>query len=163
MNAAARDVANTHWVLFALDAGRYALPLDSVERIVRAAAVTSLPLAPPTVLGALDVEGRILPVFDLRERFGLPRRPISPADQFILVRGPRRRVVLAVDAALGVNERGADLVQSAALAPGLAHVHGIFADADGLVLIHDLEQLLSADEEAALDAAMHAEEGRRAR
>src|SRR4051812_8789368 len=117
MNAAVREVATTHWVLFALDTGRYALPLDSVERIVRAAAVTNLPLAPAAILGALDVEGRILPVFDLRERFGLPRRAVSPTDQFILVRGPHRRLVLAVDTALGVSERGTDPVDSGTLAP----------------------------------------------
>jgi chemotaxis signal transduction protein len=52
VNAAAREVATTQRVLFALAAGRHASPF-----------------APPAVLGALDLEGHILPVFDLRERF----------------------------------------------------------------------------------------------
>ena len=54
MNAAAQEIEPcTQWVLFALDAGRYALPLASVERIVRAAEYTPLPLAPAAVLGAV--------------------------------------------------------------------------------------------------------------
>jgi purine-binding chemotaxis protein CheW len=163
MSAALRDVAATQWVLFALDAGRYALPLASVGRIVRAAAVTCLPLAPPAVLGVLDVEGRILPVFDLRERFRLPRRPVGPSDEFIIAHTARRNVVLVVDAALGVIEHPAEPVAAATLAPDLSHLQGIIPHPDGLVLIQDLERLLSSEEEHALDGALRAEEVRRAR
>ena len=56
MNVAARaSEAVTRWVLFSLDAGRYALPLDSVERVIHAAEVTPLPLAPDEVAPALRV------------------------------------------------------------------------------------------------------------
>jgi purine-binding chemotaxis protein CheW len=162
MNATARELeAGTQWVLFALDSGRYALPLHSVERIVRAAQHTPLPLAPPAVLGALDVAGRILPVFNLRNRFSLPERAVTPADQFIIARTRRRPVVLAVDAALGVMEEPS--VDRATLAPGLAQVRGVISLPDGLVLIQDLERFLSDDESVTLDSALAAEEVRRAR
>jgi purine-binding chemotaxis protein CheW len=49
------------WVAFSVDTRRFALPLDAVERVVRAAEYTPLPLAPDVVLGALDVAGEILP------------------------------------------------------------------------------------------------------
>src|SRR3954466_16169122 len=164
MNAAARDVAApTHWVLFALDAGRYALPLAAVERIVRAAEVTPMPLAPPVVLGALDIGGRILPVFDLRQRFGLARRPVGLNDEFVVARTVRRPVVLAVDSALGVVEYDTAPMAASALGPDLAHLQGIISHPDGLVLIRDLERLLSPAESEALDSALHAEETRRAR
>lgn len=162
MNAAARELdAGASWVLFALDSGRYALPLHSVERIVPAAEHTPLPLAPAAVLGALDVAGRILPVFNLRNRFSLPERAVLPSDQFVIARTRRRSVVLAVDAALGVMTEPA--IDSATLAPGLTHVRGVLALPDGLVLIQDLERFLSPDESGALDAALAVEEARRAR
>jgi purine-binding chemotaxis protein CheW len=163
MNAAAREVAApTHWVLFALAAGRYALPLASVERIVRAAEVTPLPLAPPVVLGVLDVGGRILPVFDLRQRFRLPRRPIGLNDEFVIARTASREVVLAVDGALGVVEYAAPPIAATALSPELGHLRGIISHPDGLVLIQDLEHLLSPAEADALDGALRAEDARRA-
>ena len=62
------------WVTFAIDARRFALPLESVLRVVRAAEITPLPLAPEGVAGALDVGGRIVPVFDLRRRLQMERR-----------------------------------------------------------------------------------------
>jgi purine-binding chemotaxis protein CheW len=145
-----------HWVVFSLDAGRYALPLDSVERIVRAVHVTSLPNAPAIVLGAIDVAGRVLPVFNVRQRFGLPERDIDLADQFLIARTIARTVVLVVDAVSGVFEYpAAAVVAAASLTRGLAHIRGVMPIADDLVLIHDLEAFLSADESEALDAVMN--------
>ena len=166
MNAAARAPETaTRWVLFSLDAGRYALPLESVDRIVHAAEITALPLAPDVVLGALDIAGEILPVYDLRCRFQLPRRPVRITDQFIVARTASRRVVLAVDAALGVHDDAS--APYLATEPRDASIRGVVALSDGLVLIADLERFLSPDETQALDAALdsirHREATRRAR
>ena len=57
---------SVQFVVFRLDKQRYALSLAAVERVVRAAEVTLLPNAPPIVLGAIDVGGRVLPVFNVR-------------------------------------------------------------------------------------------------
>ncbi|HTU67349.1 MAG TPA: chemotaxis protein CheW [Steroidobacteraceae bacterium] len=163
MNAAELGRDHARWVLFALDAGRFALPLAAVERVVRAAEVTPLPKAPDVVLGALDVAGDILPVFSVRRRLALADRGIRPADQFVIARTGRRRVVLAVDTALGLADDPGTPVPGAALAPGLAHIRGIMSGPDGLVLIHDLERFLSDEEARELDAALRDARHRRGR
>jgi purine-binding chemotaxis protein CheW len=143
------------WVVFSLDAGRYALPLAAVERIVRAVEITRLPTAPPIVLGAIDVQGRVLAVLNLRRRFGLPERDIDPADQFLIARSVNRTVVLVVDAAQGVLQSTAsDTISAATLAKGLEHIQGVIRLPDGLVLIHELDLFLSAAESRALDEAL---------
>jgi len=143
------------WVVFSLDAGRYALPLAAVERIVRAVEVTPLPTAPPIVLGAIDVQGRVLPVLNLRRRFGLRERAIEPADQFLIARTMNRTVVLVVDAAQGVLQSTAsDTISAATLTTGLEHIQGVIRLPDGLVLIHELDLFLSATESRALDEAL---------
>jgi purine-binding chemotaxis protein CheW len=143
------------WVVFGLNGSRYALPLTVVDRIVRAAQVTPLPLAPPVVLGALDVGGNVLPVFNVRRRLCLPERDISPDDQFLIARSAQRTVVLAIDSAHGVLEIPANsTVDARALALNLRHIGGVIPLEDGLVLIHDLEEFLSLDEARALDEAM---------
>ena len=144
-----------HWLVFSLEGRRYALPLSAVDRVVRAVEITPLPLAPAIVLGAIDVAGEVLPVFDLRQRFALQTRPIGPSDQFLIARTPRRSVVLAVDAAEDVIRRPlASTIDVASIAPSLPHIRGVLTLDDGLVLIYDLGQLLSPDEERALDQAM---------
>lgn len=146
---------SVQWVVFSLDAGRYALPLHCVERIVRAVQITSLPQAPSVVLGAIDVAGRVLPVFNVRQRFRLPERDIDPADQFLIARTTERTVVLAIDAVSGVFERpAAAVVAAGSLAPGLVHIRGVISIEGDLVLIHDLEAFLSTDETLALDAVL---------
>jgi purine-binding chemotaxis protein CheW len=145
-------------VVFRLDEQRYALSLAAVERIVRAAEVTLLPNAPPIVLGALDVEGRVLPVLNIRRRFGLREREVSPADQFLIARTAPRTVVLVVDEAQGVIERSqAEIIGSAQIVPGLGQFQGVVRLDDGLVLIHDVEKFLSLDEARALDEAINQE------
>ena len=143
------------WVVFWLDKGRYALPLAAVDRIVRAVHVTPMPRAPGIVLGAIDVQGRVLPVFNLRRRFGLAERAIDPADHFLIAHTARRTVVLVIDAAQGVFEHAATAATPAAnIAPDLGHIRGVIQLEDGLVLIHDLEHFLSPDEARDLDEAM---------
>lgn len=142
-------------VVFRLDEQRYALPLAAVERIVRAVEVTPLPSAPLIVLGVIDMGGRVLPVLDVRRRFGLPGRAIGIADQFLIARTAHRTVALAVDEAQGLIERGrAEIVGPAQIVPGLEQVQGVVKLDDGLVVIHDLEKFLSLDEARALDEAM---------
>lgn len=146
------------WVVFSLDNGRYALPLSATVRIVRAAEITPLPAAPPNVLGALNVAGEVLPVFNMRRRFGLPERPLAPADHLLIARTEDRTVMLTIDSALGVIEHpDAAVVEAERITSDLAHIRGVLPLEDGLVLIHDLGQFLSPDEILQLDDALHAE------
>lgn len=145
-------------VVFRLDDRRFALPLASVEHVVRAVDVTPLPSAPSIVLGAINVAGRVLPVLNLRRRFALPDRALLPEDSFLLARTAHRPVVLPIDEAEGVVQRPSDdIVESSRITPGLEHFPGVVTFDDGLVLIHDLERFLSLDESRALDDAIGGE------
>jgi purine-binding chemotaxis protein CheW len=92
------------WVVFLLDGQKYALEISEVERIIRSVEVKPLPQSPPHVMGIINMQGRILPVIDLRMRFGRPSREIHLEDHFIVAHTPTQTVVLPVDAALGSLE-----------------------------------------------------------
>ena len=142
-------------VVFELDGLRYALYLDAVDKIVRAAEVTPLPHAPDIVLGILNYHGQVLPVFNIRKRFGLPEREVNPSDHFIIARTSSRNVVLVVDASCGVmNIRKRQAVEAAKVLPGIKYVDGFVKLEDGMVFIHDLEHFLSPSEEEALQSAI---------
>jgi purine-binding chemotaxis protein CheW len=148
-------------VTFALDEQRFALPLDSVLRVVRAVEITPLPLAPEAVRGAIDVGGRILPVFDLRRRLQLAPRALRLSDQFLIAQTTRRTLALVVDAVPGLLDASPS-DESDSLPPRMRHLRGVLSLPDGLVLIHDLEAFLSPEEETALDSALSTLEGQRA-
>jgi len=142
-------------LLFTLEGQRYALRSADVGELVRAARLTPLPRAPDVVEGLLNLRGELLPVLDLRRRFRLPPRPLSPADHFIVARAGARQVVLRVDRAEGLLalEPGA-LDTSPRELPGVGYVAGALKLPDGLVLVHDLATFLSEAESLALDAAL---------
>jgi purine-binding chemotaxis protein CheW len=140
-----------------LDDMRLGIALDSVERVVRSAWVERLPAAPRPVAGVVDISGRVLPVIDLRHCFARAGRGIEPSDCFVLAHTGRRNVVLHLDAVENLVEYQADaVVEAASIVPGLAHVAGVLKLADGLVVIEDLGQLLSLDDESLLEEALDA-------
>jgi purine-binding chemotaxis protein CheW len=149
-----KEAAN-QYVVFLLDGQRYALLLPIVLHIVRAVEITRLPEAPAIVLGAINVGGEILPVFNLRRRFLLPEREVGPNDQFLIASIGQRRVALVIDEAQGVIERERiEIITSDAVVPGLEHISGMVKLDDGLVLIHDLKVFLSPDEARSLEKSM---------
>ena len=141
--------------VFTLGDQRYALPLSAVERVVRVVEVTPLPQAPDIVLGVVNVQGRVVPVVNLRRRFRLPERAIALTDQLVIAHTTRRPVALVVDAVTGVLEySGREAVGARDIVPGMEYVEGVVKLEDGLVLIHDLDRFLSLDEVTALDRAI---------
>jgi len=145
------------YVIFTLDDQRYALPLLDVERIVPAVYVTPLPKAPAIVVGIITVQGRVMPVVNLRRRFRLPERPIEPDDQFIIAQTRQRTVALSVDLVSGViSIPRQETIHHSEILPNLEYVAGVVKHEDGLLLIHDLETCLSLVEERELDFALQA-------
>ena len=142
-------------VVFRLEGQRYALQLSQVERVVSMVAVSPLPHTPAVVVGVINYRGSVVPVLDLRPRFGFPRREFGLTDHLLLGRTSRRLLALPVDEVLGVNEVPVeDAIAPSTLLPGAGYVTGIVALPDGLLFIHDLEALLSVDEERRLTEAM---------
>jgi len=146
-------------LVFKLDEQQYALRLEAVERVVRAAAVTPLPKAPAIVLGILDLQGKIVPAINVRKRFRQPEREIRPADHFIIARTRSLTVALVVDETHGVVEdQEIDRIATDNILAGMEYVAGITRTRDGLVLIHDLETFLSRGEERVLLEALEQEQ-----
>jgi purine-binding chemotaxis protein CheW len=150
-----QDLSHDFMVVFALDEPRYALLLSAVEKVVRAVEITPLPKAPEIVVGVINAQGRILPVLDIRKRFRLPAREMKPDDRFIIARTSRRQVALVVDSVVGVHKLAErEMVSAKEALPFAQYLKGVAKVENNLVLIHDLDQFLSLDEERVLDTAL---------
>ena len=142
-------------VIFTLDEQQYALRLSSVERVISAAEVTPLPKAPDIVLGIINLQGRVIPVMNIRKRFRLPEREMELSDQLIIATTSRRTVALVVDAVDSVIElSNQEMIPPEEILPDTEYVEGIIKLEDGLVLIHNLDKFLSLEEDKELDAAL---------
>lgn len=144
---------------FRLDFHRYALRIGDVVEIVRAAAITRLPEAPAIVEGLIDLRGHLVPVLDLRARFGLPSRALDPTEHFIIARAGERTVAIRADEAKDVTRvNRADIDSLARAVPHGRHVAGVVKTDQGLVFIHDLAGFLTQAEAEHLDAILDRQE-----
>jgi purine-binding chemotaxis protein CheW len=138
-------------VVFVLDGQRYALPLPAVERVVRAVEVTVLPEAPPIVIGVINIQGRVVPVVDLRKRFHLPERAVDPEDHFIVARSSTGVVALPVDEAEGlVRDLGGERVAAAEIVPELNYVDQVFLMGPDMVFVLAIDTVLTDEEDLVL-------------
>ena len=142
-------------IVFTLDDQRYALPLQAADRVVRMVAITPLPNAPDIILGLVDVQGRVIPVINLRRRLGLAERELALTDQLVVAHTARRPVALIADTVQDVIACSAQsLIAAEQIVPGVEYVEGVLKLEDGLILIPNLDRFLSLEEENALDYAL---------
>jgi purine-binding chemotaxis protein CheW len=140
-----------------LSESRFAFRAADVREIVRAVAIAPLPAAGAVVEGAINVRGRVIPVLDLRARFGLPAVPLAVGQHLVIVMTATRDVAFRVDEADDlIDVADADIATPDGLTPTARHVADVAALPDGAVVIADLGTFLTRWESEALDAALAA-------
>jgi len=103
----------------------YAIGIGQVREIVNPLPVTPLPHTPPEVSGVADHRGDVVPVLDLRVRFGLPPTSPTRSTKWILVDAGVRMVGLVVDAVSEVFGTGADEIRPTPPVGGGRDLRGI--------------------------------------
>jgi purine-binding chemotaxis protein CheW len=142
-------------VTFLIDEQRCALHLSCVDRIAPMVEITSLPKAPAIVMGIINVQGQIIPVINIRRKFSYPKKQIQLSDILIIARTRKRKIALVADSVSGVMESAEeDFVTAENILPKLQYIKGVITINDGLVVIHDLDQFLSLEEETTMDSAL---------
>lgn len=142
-------------LVFELAGVRYALELPSVREVVHAVLISPLPEAPVVIEGIIDVRGEVVPVYDLRVRFGLPARALDPGERLVVAWTGSRRVAFRCERTEWVEGVSPSLVDSPnVLGSAGRHIAGVVHLPDGLVMIQNLDEFLDAAETVALDAAL---------
>jgi len=142
-------------VEFTLDELNYAIHLNSVVRVIHAVEIRFLPEAPEIISGIINVHGRIIPVINIRKRFGLEAKEINPDNRIIIADTGKRQIALLADTVTGMRYLSPGQVAIARKTlPFAEHLSGVAKVDEGLILIYDLEKFLSLDEEEILKQAL---------
>lgn len=147
-----------HYIIFLIGGKRMALPLNKVARIARAVTVTPLPDAPELVIGVINMQGDVIPVVDIRERFNIPVTPLILEDHFIIGRTNSRLIAILVNEVLDIvdlNEK--DISNQKDILPGISNIEGVIKLKENVVLIQDLDKLLSLDDFEHIDQSLETE------
>ena len=86
-------------VLFTVAGAEYALPAADVLHLESFATATKVPGSPTHVVGIVQVRGRVVPVIDLRRRFGLDPHQVTGNSRVVVVQAQGRIIALLADSA----------------------------------------------------------------
>lgn len=107
-----RDEATLEIVEFQLATERYGVETSFVQEVYPLRELTSLPGAPPFVLGIINLRGVILSVIDLKRFFELPTGGLTALNKVIVLASPTMQFGLLADAILGVRTIPVSSLQS---------------------------------------------------
>jgi purine-binding chemotaxis protein CheW len=141
-------------VVFQLGAEFYGVEIARVHEIIRLQTVTRVPRAPVFVEGVINLRGKVIPVVDLRRRFGLPLADHTRASRIVVVELGDQVVGVVVD---GVSEvlrvNGATVEPPSPVVAGIdsEYIHGIAKLDERLVILLDLDRVLAQTDRRALE------------
>jgi purine-binding chemotaxis protein CheW len=161
--SAGADNDGDQLLTFILAEEEYGVDILRVQEIKGWDAVTPIPNTPDHILGVINLRGMIVPIIDLRLRFGLERVPYGPTTVVIMLKvenGERSRTMgIVVDGVSDVYN-----IQEQAMKPppdfgnviSVDFVRGLATVGENMVIVLDIDQLLNSGEMAVVDSASNA-------
>jgi purine-binding chemotaxis protein CheW len=144
----------TQFISFAIGDDQYGVDIMAVREIKGWSEITHLPKQPEYVRGVLNLRGAIVPIIDLRCRFGQGRTEATPLHIVIIVQIAARQVGLLADRVLDIVTFESANVQQVPQIANSARTNflsGLVTIESGMIALIDLPNLLSTanDDKAA--------------
>lgn len=146
------DIRNKY-LIFCIEKEYYAIPITKVQEVIRFVPITPLHEVSSFLKGVINLRGRIIPVVDMRLKFGLPEKEYSDRTVFIIVEilGTKDvySVGLAVDSVQDVIEIDAEKIEKT---PEVGfkfkskYLYGIVQVGENMVMILNLDGILTTEE-----------------
>jgi purine-binding chemotaxis protein CheW len=137
-------------IVFSLVHEQYGVEVDKVQSIERMLPLTRVPKTPAFVKGVVNLRGVVVPVIDLRGRFGLPEIEYTDDSRLIFVKVKDLEVGMIVDSANDVIDVDADKIEEPPEVVGgirAKYLRGVAKKDDGsLLVLLNLEEVLNKSE-----------------
>ncbi|MGB9813171.1 MAG: chemotaxis protein CheW [Thermovenabulum sp.] len=133
------------YVIFRLGDEEYGINILQVKTIEKVLPITRIPRAPYYVKGVINLRGEIIPVIDLKKKFNLPERELTPDARIIIVSVSDVTIGMIVDSATEVIQLPQEAVEPAnSVNVGINSdfIEGVGKLEDRLLIILNLEKLL---------------------
>lgn len=134
-----------HVIGFRIGEESYGIPISVVREIVRVPNITAVPNSPETILGVINLRGKIVPVMDLRKRFGLGELRADKKSRILVVDMESRLFGLLVNSASEVLKIPASEVEPPAgmFSDGESgYVTGVGKLKNRLIILLDIAKLI---------------------
>ncbi len=146
-------MAELQMVVFGVANERYGVDIREVQSIERLMPITRVPQTLDFIKGVVNLRGVVTPVIDLRDRFGLPHPERLEDERMIVVDVDGVQVGMLVDLVLDVQSVDDSQIDAPpAMIGGVEarYLKGVYHDQTGLLILLNLEKVLSDAEERQL-------------
>jgi purine-binding chemotaxis protein CheW len=142
-------------VSFKLGSEEYGVDIAQVQEINRMVAITHVPRAPQFMEGVINLRGQLIPIIDLRARFGMPRAEHTKNTRIVVTEIGAKRVGMVVDSVSEVLRLETQHIEDAPeMITGVdtEYIRGVGKIEDRLIILLDLARIISGAEKRELDA-----------
>ena len=155
-NAPGPVAAPNEYLTFRLGTEEYGIDILKVQEIRGYDAVTRIANSPPFIKGVINLRGTIVPIFDLRIKFGLGEPDYDQFTVVVIIKVGRRVVGIVVDSVCDVISLACERIRpapefSASLDTG--HIVGLGTLEDRMLILIDIEKLVTSPQMALVDEA----------
>ncbi|WP_039035659.1 chemotaxis protein CheW [Shewanella sp. ECSMB14102] len=151
--SASKDDAVLQWVTFRLDNETYGINVMQVQEVLRYTEIAPVPGAPYYVLGIINLRGNVVTVIDTRSRFGLPSSEVDDSTRIVIIEAEKQVIGILVDSVAEVvylRRSEIDNAPNVGTEESAKFIQGVSNRGDELLILVDLDKLLSDDEWAEL-------------
>ena len=162
MTLAARDTKELRQEIqlacFRVGAELYALDIMKIKEIIRPQKLTAIPKAPSFIEGVINLRGAVIPVADMRKRFDQPISQETRKNRIVICSLVGKIIGLLVDEVTEVKRYSRQEIAPAPQfikGPHADYFLGVARRDDDLIMLIDLEKVLSTDEKIELQKLSH--------
>jgi purine-binding chemotaxis protein CheW len=140
-------------VTFALGSEEYGVDIAQVQEINRMVTITHVPRAPQFMEGVINLRGQLIPIIDLRTRFGMDRSERTKNTRIVVTEIGSKRIGMVVDSVSEVLRIPVEQIEDA---PDLVagadteYIRGVGKMGDRLIIMLDLGRVISGNEKTEL-------------
>jgi len=136
-------------IIFKLKSEEYGVDVKQVKSIERMEHITRVPNTPPFVKGVINLRGVVIPIIDLRSRFGFDQKEYGEATRIIIVNVEEMEVGLIVDAANDVIDIPLSAIEPPPKVVGgveSVYLRGVAKLKTRLLILLNLDRILNPEE-----------------
>ncbi len=149
-------MAERQLVGFVIEKEEYAIDILLVQEIIHKQEIVAVPGSPDFMEGIISIRGKIIPVIDLRKRFGFPPQEDSDSSRIIVLNIQGKTIGIVVDQVsevLHLSENSISPPPRITISKSKEYIEGIGQLQDRLIIILDIKNLLTSSELSQLDGS----------
>jgi purine-binding chemotaxis protein CheW len=143
-------------VSFRLAQEEYGIEITKVQEIILMGEITRVPQTPDYIKGLINLRSTVIPIVDLRLRFGLPCQDATDETRIMVVNVAGKTIGIIVDAVsevLRISDEQIAPPPATVAGLGREYLTGLVKLENRLLILLDIDKILGHEEAAAVEAA----------